>query len=201
MTTQGTTDRPSTGIDLPTQGPDSRRSRRLAVAAVGALTGALLLAGCGSNTPDTAATATAPATQTEPATQSPSTPLSAPNSPATGGQSTAQGTPATKAPTSAATATGGARAQLPTDAGEYGGELISAWQAGDTAAMGDLVTAGAMSSLRGATAPDDLLLTACEDNLCSWSNEAGARLTLTYDSDKVAAGAKHAITAARVSAA
>ncbi|MDO5711163.1 MAG: hypothetical protein Q4P32_05415, partial [Micrococcales bacterium] len=57
---------------------------------------------------------------------------------------------------------------------------------------------GVAARLSSTKAPKGLLLTTCEANLCSWSNEVGARVTLTFDRAKVSARAAHAVTAAKV---
>lgn len=215
MTTQRTTGRsvrslaPAAMPDRPDRpdrperpGPLARRGRRtrLAVAAGSTLlAGATLLAGCGSDSPASTASAS-PTSATSPAAPT-STPLSAPNSPAPGGQPTGTASPtATSTPTRSA---GGSQAQapdaeLPHDGGDYGGELISAWTAGDRVAIKRLTSAAAAATITAKKAPTGLILTTCEDDLCSWSSESGARLTLTFDAAKLAGGEPHAILAAKV---
>lgn len=175
------------------------RTPRRPMVAVGALAGALLLAGCGSNEPPAAS-----GTASQPAPTTATTALSEPNSPAPGGQAGGQPTQEPgPAQTSAASKTASGRTvagALPKDAGEYGEQLVAAWQAGNLDKVATMATDSALGTLRGTRAPSGLLRTVCEDDMCSWSNEGGARLTLTYDPAKLAAGAGHAVTAARVSA-
>lgn len=161
------------------------------------LAGVALIGACGSpaTAPTSTATASAAATPTSSAPVSspaqseepePSTPGSSESSASSGtagGQTTANGTAAPK---------------LPRDPADYGEALIAAWQAGDSAQIATLTAPAAAATLRSAKAPKDLIHAACEDNLCSWSAEAGQRLTLTYDLKKVAAGGAHAVTAAKV---
>lgn len=170
---------------------------RRTTGAAALLLGVALIGACGS--PATAPTSTATATASAAASPStgattspedsssrtlePSTPGGSESTSASGGQSTAKGTTAPV---------------LPRDAGDYGEALIEAWQAGDSARVGTLAAPAAAAALRAAKAPKDLLLTTCEDAMCSWSTEAGERLTLTYDLKKVKAGAAHAVTAAKV---
>lgn len=145
--------------------------------------GAALLTACGSTTPSQTASASA----TSPTGASTATPL-ATNSPVDGA------TPA--APGQDQPGQSGPRAR---STGDYGQALIGAWTAGDTAAIADLASASAAATLKAAKAPTGLLLTVCEDNLCSWSNEAGKRVTLTFDTAKVSAGGAQAVTAAKLS--
>lgn len=178
------------------------------------LSAAALLTACGSNEPAATATATtATTTQSPTTTRSPMTDptteptrssrtqLSEPNSPAPGGRPPQQTATGGAAPTR--TSGGGAQApaggELPKDGGDYGDELISAWRAGDSTAVAALTSSSAAAALGRAKPPADLLLVACEDNLCSWSSESGKRLTLTFDAAKLAQGATHAVTSAKVS--
>lgn len=162
----------------------NRQSFRSSLCVASLVAGAALLASCGS-TPSEGATASATSTPTATAT-----PL-ATNS-AVDSTTPASVKAGTAAPSKAST-------PRPRDAGDYGQVLLDSWAAGKTAAVADFASSSAAATLRGAKAPSGLLLTTCEDNLCSWSNEAGKRVTLTFDTAKVSAGAAHAVTKATVS--
>lgn len=194
MTTQRTTGRSARSLARTA----AHDMRRVAIAVAGAAFAAGLLAGCGSDTAASTASATAGATGPAAST---STPLSAPNSPAPGGQPTgaASTSPATPTRSAGGSQANAPDAELPHDGGDYGGELISAWTAGDRVAIKRLTSASAAATITAKKAPTGLILTTCEDTLCSWSSESGARLTLTFDGAKLADGEPHAILAAKVS--
>ncbi len=213
-------DRLSTGSrsqdEVMTKRTTLRSSSRLPAAAAGlrarrawcaaTLLGVVALAGCGSNDPAPSATASSPTTTaaTAATTATDTTTATALASPGSAAPTGTLPASATRQATSPATSTRGGSAvkqpdvELPTDAGDYGGELISAWQAGDRVAVEALTSAAAAATITGKKAPTGLILTACEDDMCSWSSESGARLTLTYDQGKLADGAPHAVLAAKV---
>ncbi len=183
-----TTDRPKTT-------DTSSRATRLAVGATALVAGVVLLGGCGSSSTTPTSNATVAASATTPAATSDPNP--APSSPQTSDE-TSDGTTGGEATAKGSTTGQATKAmELPRDAGDYGEALIAAWQAGDSTKVAAMTSPAAASALRGA-APKDLLLATCEANLCSWSTEAGARVTLTFDAKKVASGATHAVTAAKV---
>ncbi len=184
-----TTDRPKTT-------DTSSRATRLAVGATALVAGVVLLGGCGSSSTTPTSNATVAASATTPAATSDPNP--APSSPQTSDE-TSDGTTGGEATAKGSTTGQATKAmELPRDAGDYGEALIAAWQAGDSAQIATLMAPAAAATLRSAKAPKDLIHAACEDNLCSWSTEAGARVTLTFDAKKVASGATHAVTAAKV---
>lgn len=123
----------------------------------------------------TAPTASRPATTTRPSTSPSTSPTSSP----------------TTGPTTGPTRAGAAQ---PTQPGEYGDAALAAARRGDAAAVARSSTPAIAARLVEAKPPADLLRTACEDDMCSWSNEKGARVTMTFDLDKVGRGANGAIT-------
>lgn len=169
--------------DRPTR-PTARRA--LGVAAL--VASFALVGACGS--PATAPTSSATATATPAA--APSTTDTPRATPSTPDDDTSSGW------SGATTVTRSATQTLPMDAADYGEALITAWQADDDARLAALASPAAAATLNAAKAPADLIATTCEANLCSWTTEDGARLTLTYDLKKVAAGAPQAVTAAKV---
>ncbi|WP_168583160.1 hypothetical protein [Gephyromycinifex aptenodytis] len=84
------------------------------------------------------------------------------------------------------------------DSGEYGDALISAWAAGDTSALGRYADPAAAAALAKAKPNANLLRTVCESNMCSYADEAGQRVTLTFDEKKVASGAQQAVTGVKI---
>lgn len=175
--------------------------RRLAVVALAASTVALATA-CGSSSAPTASTASA----TSPAAATSASASPSPSTTATSAAAPAPGTPTRHATSAAPTQSHSASATtpaggvvLPTSAGDYGQGLITAWAARDKNAMGTYATPAVVAQLSAAKAPSKLLRTACEGDMCSWSNEAGQRVTLTLDLKKVGAAGTHAVTAAKVS--
>lgn len=185
--------------------PTTRQSLRAAAL----IAGIALVGACGSPSTapasNTTASASAAASPSASTTTSPTSPMS-PTSPVPSSSQGAEREPSTPGGSESSAGTSGGQTTakgttaptLPRDAGDYGEALIEAWQAGDTSRIATLASPAAAAALRSAKAPRDLLLTACEDALCSWSNEAGARLTLTYDPAKVSAGRAQAVTAAKI---
>lgn len=173
--------------------------RPLAILAVGTI----VLSGCGGND-DTASTsnpAAAPTTTTTTATMT--TDAAGESGQTAQAEETATGTPtddqaapatATSSPPTSVASSPARAASLPTVPGDYGDALVEAWTSGDSIAP--YTTSGARSALSG-TAPSNLLRTACEAAMCSYSNEAGDRVTLTFDLAKVERGAEQAVTAVR----
>lgn len=148
-------------------------------------------------TPTATDTATATSTPTERSAapreeRSPSTSRSTPSrerSTPTASATKRENAPAKKAPVAAG---------LPTDTGDYGDEVIAAWESGDDAALASHTTKSAAAALRGSKAGKGMLRTVCEDRMCSYSNDAGQRVTLRFDPAKVEAGAKYAVVSAKV---
>ena len=183
MTPDRMADKPFTRLLEVPPGVGTRRG--LALAAV-IVAGALLITACGTEASTSSApttTAAASATSTPGSPTSPTSPASASSS---GDSTTGTGGPGT------------ASEALPTYGGEYGDTLLAAVRGGYDNRVATLATPAAVRQLRGLDLPNGLMLTTCEDHLCSWSNEHGDRVTMTFDAAKLAAGAQQAITAVKV---
>ena len=185
------------------------RRTRTTAAGFGVLVLALV-AGCGSADDDTAAIAATAVPAAPAVTASSPAPTNGPGD-ATDPGATARGTTGTGSRDAGRQGTGGpsgdatsgapARSRttaVPTTPGDYGEALLAAWAAGDTAAINRLAGPSAAASLTGAGTVSGLLRTACEDDMCSWSNEQGKRVTMTFDTAKVADGRPQAVTAIKV---
>ncbi len=179
MTPDRMADKPFTRLLEVPPGVGTRRG--LALAAV-IVAGALLVAACGTE----ASTSSAPTTTT-PATSAAAPATSSPASPTTPGGSTA--------------GTGGqetASEALPTNGGEYGDTLLAAVRGGFADRVARMASPAAVRQLNRVDVPSGLVLTTCEDDLCSWSNESGERVTMTFDAAKLGAGAQQAVTGVKV---
>ncbi|WP_157087019.1 hypothetical protein [Piscicoccus intestinalis] len=188
MTPDRLADKPFTRLLEVPPGVGTRRG--LALAAV-VVAGALLIAACGTE----ASTSSAPTTAATSATSSPASPTSpsSPSSPTTPSN-----------PGGSTSGTGGqetASEALPTNGGEYGHTLLAAVRGGYDDRVATMATPAVVRQLRGLDLPNGLMLTTCEDHLCSWSNESGDRVTMTFDAAKLSAGAQQAVTAVKVATA
>lgn len=88
--------------------------------------------------------------------------------------------------------------QLPTTAGDYSEAFMQAWTSGDTTTMRTYAAADVVEKMSAVTPQGALLRTICEDNMCSYSEENGGRVTLTLDLAKVDAGSAKGITAVKL---
>ena len=104
--------------------------------------------------------------------------------------------------TTAGTATAGtamSSAALPRETVDYGQLLLDAYVKRNTTLVSRLASPAAASSLKRVRQPNRLMRTACEDDMCSWSDETGRRLTMTFDVRRVSRGAERGVTAVKVS--
>lgn len=171
--------------------------------AIFALASAMALAGCGqSEAAPTSATA-APATSSPTQSATPSQPpessqtSSAPGPTSVPAPATTPGRSVKAEPTTT-TVTDEAAPVPERDAGEYGDALINAWASGDASALQRYANEEAAAALQKATPNADLLRTVCESNMCSYADEAGQRVTLTFDEKKITQGARRAVTDVRI---
>lgn len=88
--------------------------------------------------------------------------------------------------------------QLPTTAGDYSEAFMQAWTGGDKAAMASYATPAVVEQMSDVKPEGALLRTVCEDNMCSYSEENGGRVTLTLDLAKVDSGADKGITSVKL---
>lgn len=170
---------------------------------------ALALAGCGQSETSPASATAAPATSSPhgsaTSTQLPEpSPTSELSQASSAPEPASVPVPATKPATSAqagpstTTVTDEAASVPERDTGEYGDALINAWTSGDASALERYANEEAAAALQKATPSKDLLRTACESNMCSYADEAGRRVTLTFDEEKIAQGARRAVTDVRI---
>lgn len=175
---------------------------------------AVFLGACGTNAPTSSgsvapaaspsATSTSASPQPTASGEAPETSEASETGSSSGAAATATpGGSASKAPsaTSGGVSGAGKAAGLPTDAGDYGDELVAAWEGGDKATIASHAAPKAAAALGAAKAGSGMLRVACEGDMCSYADEAGRRVTLTFDRAKVEAGAAHAVVSAKVSAA
>lgn len=167
--------------------------------AILALTCAMAVAGCGrSETTPTSATATLAAVSP---TES-GTPSHMPE-PSDSSDAADPAVPPTEAKSAgpepaASTVTCTAAPLLERDAGEYGDALMNAWMSGDASAVACYASPAAAAALQKAKPNANLLRTVCESNMCSYADEAGQRVTLTFDEELITEGAQHAVTGVRI---
>lgn len=169
-----------------------------------------LLAGCGQNEQVTTTTSTAVSTSTPQATATTTA-----ESPTTTAEATAPGgSDATETKTSAAAPTRSPSAVTRTDSakalakegatvsqkdpGDYADAAVAAWSARDAATLKKYVSPKATAGVTGAPPAGELLRTACDGDMCSYTTEDGKRVTLTMDLDAVKAGRTGAITGVKV---
>lgn len=171
--------------------------------ALAVLACALFVAGCGQNETTPTATTASPAPTSASVTSTPSETASpqasTPTQAATPEEPT-QDSPAAAAPTTpaprATTRSSAALAQR--DTGEYGDALMAAWAAGNSSAVEQYASPSAAAALMAEKPGADLLRTACESNMCSYADEAGRRVTLTFDESKVGQGVQKAVTEVKI---
>lgn len=151
----------------------------------------------GATSPTTtpvAATATAAATPTETATSEPAPATET----TTGGDSTPTSTPQATQRTNSQQGSGSATGTVSeTTPGDYGDAAVTAWAAGDLDTARKYVSSSAASGL-GSAPEGELLRVACEGDMCSYTTEAGERVTLTFDLSTVEAGQAGGIVAVKV---
>lgn len=162
-----------------------------------------VLAGCGqnetTNTGSTAPTSPAVATTAAPTTS----PTEEPTATEGSAQSSAPAASETGAATPRGTATSkdaarGAVTVPQTDPGDYGDAAVKAWAAGDKATLAKYVSGSAVADLGSGVPEGELLRTACDGDMCSYTTDAGKRVTLTFDLDAVKAGKGGGIVGAKV---
>ena len=76
--------------------------------------------------------------------------------------------------------------------------LLAAVRGGFADRVARMASPAAVRQLNRVDVPSGLVLTTCEDDLCSWSNESGERVTMTFDAAKLGAGAQQAVTGVKV---
>ena len=169
---------------------NTRQMHKGAVIAISTLALATLTA-CGSNSQPENVSATA-----NPAAAPTSATMSTPSNDVT--PTTSQAAPQEQSSTSDAPVNSTPERQLPTSAGDYSEAFMQAWTGGDKDAMANYAAANVVDEMTAVTPKGALLRTVCEDNMCSYSEENGGRVTLTLDLAKVDSGATKAITAVKL---